>query len=198
MKILRAELAVVASRAAEYPRPGAPEVALLGRSNVGKSSLLNRLVQRKRLARTSNTPGKTRLVHWYRVERSRPKGELMLVDLPGYGYARVPKAERRRWQELVESFLDGRPSLRGAVLLQDLRRDFSEDEELLVAWLAQRGIPVIVALTKTDKLKPMRRAARVRALAGQIGLPRERIITTSAETGSGIAELWRAIDDLAR
>ena len=196
MKILHAELAVVASRPAEYPRPGAPEVALLGRSNVGKSSLLNRLVQRKRLARTSGTPGKTRLVHWYRVERPRPQGELMLVDLPGYGWARVPKAERRRWQELVEAFLDGRPSLRGAVLLQDLRRDISEDENLLVAWLAQRKIPVIVALTKTDKLKPMRRSERVRVLTGQIGLPRERIIATSAEAGSGIAELWRAIDDL--
>ena len=195
MKILHAELAVVASRPAEYPRPGAPEVALLGRSNVGKSSLLNRLVQRKRLARTSGTPGKTRLVHWYRVERPRPQGELMLVDLPGYGWARVPKAERRRWQELVEAFLDGRPSLRGAVLLQDLRRDISEDENLLVAWLAQRKIPVIVALTKTDKLKPMRRAERVRVLTGQIGLPRERIIATSAEAGTGIAELWRAIDD---
>ncbi len=195
MKILHAELAVVASRPAEYPRPGAPEVALLGRSNVGKSSLLNRLVQRKRLARTSGTPGKTRLVHWYRVERPRPQGELMLVDLPGYGWARVPKAERRRWQELVEAFLDGRPSLRGAVLLQDLRRDISEDENLLVAWLAQRKIPVIVALTKTDKLKPMRRSERVRVLTGQIGLPRERIIATSAEAGTGIAELWRAIDD---
>ncbi len=195
MKILHAELAVVASRPAEYPRPGAPEVALLGRSNVGKSSLLNRLVQRKRLARTSGTPGKTRLVHWYRVERPRPQGELMLVDLPGYGWARVPKAERRRWQELVEAFLDGRPSLRGAVLLQDLRRDISEDENLLVAWLAQRKIPVIVALTKTDKLKPMRRSERVRVLTGQIGLPRERIIATSAEAGTGIAELWRAIDE---
>ena len=196
MKILSAELAVVASRPAEYPRPGAPEVALLGRSNVGKSSLLNRLVQRKRLARTSGTPGKTRLVHWYRVERSRPRGELMLVDLPGYGYAKVPKAERRRWQQLVEAFLDGRPSLRAAVLLQDLRRDVSEDEELLVAWLAERGIPVIVALTKADKHKPMRRKARVRALEQQIGLPRQRIVATSAEAGLGIDELWRAIDEL--
>ncbi len=170
---------------------------MLGRSNVGKSSLLNRLVQRKRLARTSNTPGKTRLVHWYRVERSRPKGELMLVDLPGYGYARVSKSERRRWQDLVESYLDGRRSLRAAVLLQDLRRDITEDEELLLAWLEQRNIPVIVALTKIDKLKPRRRAARVRALTEQIGLPRERIVPTSAESGRGMAELWRAIDDLA-
>jgi GTP-binding protein len=197
LKILSAELLAVASRPQEFPRAELPEVAFLGRSNVGKSSLLNRLVHRKQLARTSTTPGKTRLVHWYRVERS--SGALCLVDLPGYGYAKVAQEERRRWKRLVESYLEGRERLRAAVLLQDLRRDAGEDELLLLAWLAERGIPALVALTKADKLPLGRRGARARELAKQLGLAPGRVIATSAERGLGIPELWRAIDaELAR
>jgi GTP-binding protein len=192
MKIRRAEFLTAAARADDFPAAGAPEVAFLGRSNVGKSSLLNRLVQRKALARTSSTPGKTRLVHWYRIERGT--GETWLVDLPGYGYAKVSKEQRRGWQRLVESYLEGRPTLRVAVLLQDLRRDVSDDETLLLDWLEQRRVPVLVALTKCDKLKPMRRAARVRELRGRLPLPAARVIVTSAEKGLGIPELTRAID----
>ena len=192
MKIQGVDLLIAAARAADFPAPGPPEVAFLGRSNVGKSSLLNRLVRRKALARTSRTPGKTRLVHWYRA--AGPGGELWLVDLPGYGYAKVSKQERRRWQQLVESYLEGRSSLRVAVLLQDLRRDVSDDEELLIDWLEARKIPVLVALTKVDKLKPMRRAARVRALRAQLGLPAARVLPTSAEKGFGIEDLRRAIE----
>jgi GTP-binding protein len=194
MKVLSAELFAVAAGRDGFPRAGSPEVAFLGRSNVGKSSLLNRLVQRRQLARTSRTPGKTRLVCWYRVER--PGNDLLLVDLPGYGYAKVSKAERRRWKELVESYLAGRDALRAAVLLQDLRRDVSEDETLLLEWLAERDVPAILALTKVDKLKPMRRAQRVSRLAAAVDLPRERVVATSAETGLGIPDLWRAIDAL--
>jgi GTP-binding protein len=189
VKVQRAEMLAAAASAAQFPKPSAPEVAFLGRSN-----LLNRLVGRRSLARTSGTPGKTRLVHWYRVEGSGR--EVLLVDLPGYGYAKVSRSERVRWRTLVESYLDGRPSLKGAVLLQDVRRDFSEDETLLIDWLAERDVPVIVALTKSDKLKPMRRAERVRALRRAIALPAERAIATSAQTGAGIPELWRAIDAL--
>jgi GTP-binding protein len=194
VKVLSAELVASAAAPDGFPRPDLPEVAFLGRSNVGKSSLLNRLVQRRQLARTSRTPGKTRLVHWYRVERSG--GAVLLVDLPGYGYAKVSKAERQRWKALVEAYLEGRTALRAAVLLQDLRRDLSEDETLLLDWLAERDVPAILALTKADKLKPMRRARRVRELAGAVGLPRDRVVATSAEGGLGIAELWRAIDAL--
>ncbi len=192
MKILRAELLTVASSPREFPRAEVPEVAFLGRSNVGKSSLLNRLVHRKQLARTSTTPGKTRLVHWYRVERTG--GALCLVDLPGYGYAKVGQEERRRWKRLVEAYLEGRDRLRAAVLLQDVRREVSDDERLLIAWLAERGIPALVALTKADKLGLGQRAARARELAAQLGLPHDRVVLTSAERGLGIAELWRAID----
>jgi GTP-binding protein len=191
-RVIRAELLAVASGPGEFPRPGLPEVAFLGRSNVGKSTLLNRLVNRRQLARTSTTPGKTRLVHFYRVERAG--GALCLVDLPGYGWAKVGREERRRWKRLVEAYLEGREALRAAVLLQDLRRDASEDETLLLAWLAERGIPCVVALTKSDKLGLGARAARARELAKQLGLAPERVVATSAERGLGIAELWRAID----
>jgi GTP-binding protein len=186
-----AEFLTAAARPADFPREGAPEVAFLGRSNVGKSSLINRLVNRKALARTSTTPGKTRLLHWYRVTRDGV--EVWLVDLPGYGFARVSKQERAGWQALVESYLASRQTLRLAVLLQDLRRDVSEDETLLLAWLAQRGVPALVALTKCDKLKPMRRAERVRALVAELKLPPGQVLATSAETGLGIDELRRAV-----
>ena len=189
-RIQSAEYRCAASAAAEFPPPRAPEVALLGRSNVGKSSLLNRLVNRRSLARTSSTPGKTRLLHWYDVVRGEQP--LALVDLPGYGFAKVSRAERQSWQRLIEAYLDARRA-RLALLLQDLRRDWSEDESLLLAWLAQRDIPALVAITKADKEKPMRAAARERELRAAIGLPPERVIATSAETGKGIDELWKAI-----
>jgi GTP-binding protein len=131
-------------------------------------------------------------VHWYRVEGGA--GETWLVDLPGYGYAKVSRAERERWRPLVESYLEDRPTLRAAVLLQDLRRDWSDDERLLIEWLAERRLPTLVALTKSDKLKPMRRAKRVRELRLAIGLASEAVIATSATQGQGIPELWRAID----
>jgi GTP-binding protein len=183
-----------AARADQFPPDGAPEVAFLGRSNVGKSSLLNRLVQRRKLARTSSSPGKTRLIHWYRVQR--PEGETLFVDLPGYGYARVSKAERAGWQALIESYLAGRMTLRCAVLLQDIRRDLSADEDLLIAWLRERNIPVILALTKCDKLKQMRRGRRAAELRGDTDVPDPQIVVTSAEKGLGVEELWRAIDAL--
>jgi GTP-binding protein len=175
-----------------FPRAGLPEVAILGRSNVGKSSLLNRLAGRKKLAFASGKPGTTRLLHFYRVERRA--GPLLLVDLPGYGFAKVAKLERAQWRKLIESYLDGRAALRACVLLQDLRRDVSEDETLLLAWLAERGIPAVVAITKCDKLAPARRAERAAELAQTFDLASERVVATSARTGAGVAELWRAIE----
>jgi GTP-binding protein len=194
MKILNAEWLATAAAPDGFPKPAAPEVAFLGRSNVGKSSLLNALVQRKKLARISSAPGKTRLIHFYRVERSGL--ETTLVDLPGYGYAKVSKSERARWQGLVESYLEGRPTLRAAVLLQDVRRDISEDETLLIDWLGEREIPVVLAITKIDKLKSMRRKARLTVLQKSIALPKSDIVATSAEKRTGIDALWRAIDGI--
>ncbi len=205
MKPLRAELVVTAAKAEDFPREGLVEIAFLGRSNVGKSSLLNRLVARRGLARTSATPGKTRLVNFYRVDlRLDPvagsegalphERSILLVDLPGYGWAQVSKQERAGWQRLVEGYLEGRRELRAAVLLQDLRRDVTDDEQLLLAWLEERRIPTLVALTKSDKLPPMQRARRVRELGRGLALPADRVVATSAESNAGIADLWKAIE----
>jgi GTP-binding protein len=179
-----------------FPRDGVPEVAFLGRSNAGKSSLLNALVGRRELARVSSTPGKTRAIHFYEVERAagaRRARALRLVDLPGYGFARVSKGERAAWRRLVEGYLDGRESLRVAVLIQDVRRDVGDEERDLVAWLEARGIAVIVALAKADKLAKAALAARVRRLTADYGLG-DRVVPTSAPAKSGIDELWRVID----
>jgi GTP-binding protein len=133
-------------------------------------------------------------VHFYRVER--PGRALCLVDLPGYGWAAVSKAERAGWKRLVESYLDAREGLRGALLLFDLRRDWSEAEALLLAWLAERGLPALLVLTKADKLGAAERARRVRAVTAAVGVPARRCVVTSARSGEGIDALWRAIDRL--
>jgi GTP-binding protein len=191
LRIRRAEHVATAARAADLPPSALPEVALLGRSNVGKSSLLNRLVARKQLARTSGTPGKTRLIHVYEVEVGAVV--LRLVDLPGYGFARVSRSERRAWRPMIEGYLSTREQLCAAVLLQDLRRDVTEDETLLLDWLDQHGVAPLVAITKTDKLKRMRRGQRIQALRAQLPIAPERVIATSAETGEGIDRLWQVI-----
>ncbi len=155
MKVLEAELVASAPNVEKLPPSGLPEIAFLGRSNVGKSSLLNALARRKKLARTSNTPGKTRELVLFRIRTDR--GELGFVDLPGYGWAKVSRQQRGSWQKLAEGYLQRRKELRLAILLQDLRRDWSEDESLLLRWLAERDVPGRVVLTKTDKLKLMKR-----------------------------------------
>jgi GTP-binding protein len=190
MKILEAELIASAPRIDKLPSSGLPEIAFLGRSNVGKSSLLNALARRKKLARTSSTPGKTRGLVLFRIRTDR--GDLGFVDLPGYGWAKVSRKERESWGKLVEGYLAGRPELRLAIVLQDLRRSWSEDESLLLEWLATQHVPGRVVLTKTDKLKPMKRKERVRSLAAEIGDGFGRPISTSAQKGEGLDLVWRA------
>jgi GTP-binding protein len=176
-------LAASAADRGGFPKDDLPEVAFLGRSNVGKSSLLNALVGRRALARTSAAPGKTRLVHFYRVEDA-----CYLVDLPGYGYAAVSKAEQKAWRPRVESYLRGtRRALVGALVLVDLRRGLEEEERDLLAWLAREEIPANLVLTKADKLSSSRAAARLREIAREVGLPQERLALVSSRTRGGLA-----------
>lgn len=165
-----------------------PEIAFAGRSNVGKSSLLNRLVRRRAFARVSDTPGRTREVNFFRVN-----GAFVLVDLPGYGYARVSKARRAEWRPLIEGYLRRSPTLRGLVLLLDARREPTDDDRRMLDLLADLGLPTIVAVTKTDKLPRAKTPARLRALANELALDDDQVIPFSARTGAGRDELAEAV-----
>jgi GTP-binding protein len=189
MKIFEAELIASAPRIDKLPPSGLPEIAFLGRSNVGKSSLLNALARRKKLARTSSTPGKTRELVLFRIRTEY--GDLGFVDLPGYGWAKVSKKERDGWGRLVEGYLAGRRELKLAIVLQDIRRSWSEDESLLLQWLAEQDVPGRIVVTKTDKLKLMKRKERIRALTAEIGEGFGKPISTSSQKGDGLDLLWR-------
>jgi len=189
VKILDAELIASAPRYDKLPPSGLPEIAFLGRSNVGKSSLLNALARRKKLARTSSTPGKTRELVLFKLRTDR--GEIALVDLPGYGWAKVSRKERDGWQRLAEGYLANREELRLAIVLQDVRRNWSEDESLLLQWLEEQGVPGRVVLTKTDKLKLMKRKEAVKRLRKEIGEDFGKPISTSSSKGEGLDVVWR-------
>ncbi len=189
MKILEAELIASAPHIEKLPPSGLPEIAFLGRSNVGKSSLLNALARRKKLARTSSTPGKTRELVLFRIRTDR--GELGFVDLPGYGWAKVSRKERASWGRLAEGYLKGRRELRLAIVLQDVRRSWSEDESLLLEWLETKDVPGRIVLTKTDKLKLMKRKERIRALTKEIGSGFGNPISTSSQKGEGLDLVWK-------
>jgi GTP-binding protein len=169
------------------PAPGPPEVALAGRSNVGKSSVINTLVGRRGLARTSGTPGRTRQLNFFLVNE-----DVVLVDLPGYGFAVGPEEERRAWEPLVETYLRERPTLRGVALVVDVRRGLEDDENELLAFLAAVGLPAAVVATKLDKLGRGVGHNALRALAGQLG-DRVPLVGFSARSGEGRNELWRIL-----
>lgn len=165
-----------------------PEIAFSGRSNVGKSSLLNRLVGRKALARVSQTPGKTREINFFAVNRA-----FVLVDLPGYGYARVAKCMRARWRPLLEEYLRDSRQLRGVVQLIDARREPTPDDLQMLDFLAELGVPTIVALTKMDKLKRADAAGRAAVVARALGVDEEQVVPHSSVTGEGRDELAAAV-----
>jgi len=182
---MKAELAFDIGRARDLPPSELPEVALVGRSNVGKSSLINALLGRRQLARTSGTPGKTRRVHFYRIERTA-----YLVDLPGYGYARVSQREQATWKTLVEGYLRAeRSALTAALLLVDVRRDWRGEEEDLAEWIRAQGIELRIVLTKSDKLSGQKARARREALARELACPASSIACVSARTGSGLGKV---------
>jgi len=173
------------------PEPSLPEIAFSGRSNVGKSSLLNQLVRRKAFARVSRTPGRTREINFFEVNR-----RFVLADLPGYGYAQVSKAQRAEWRPLIEGYLRGSPALAGVVQLVDARRDPTDDDRVMFDFLASVEVPTIVAITKIDKLRASEREARLSALAASLALDPEQMIPFSAVTGVGRDELAEALVSL--
>ena len=200
MKVKHAEFALAAPSWATLPHPTAPEVAFVGRSNVGKSSLLNALLGRKQLARTSGTPGKTQALNFYAVNPN-PQGhpDVFLVDLPGYGYAKVPKKVRAQWQQFIGRYVTERAeegTLRAVVQLVDSRHGMTKMDEELLALMLESPAPHVIALTKSDKLGAV---ARQKVVAGihehlapyGLSLP---TILTSAEKKQGLQELWSWID----
>ncbi|MCB9538953.1 MAG: YihA family ribosome biogenesis GTP-binding protein [Myxococcales bacterium] len=165
---------------------GLPEVAIAGRSNVGKSSLINGLVNRKRLAKVSSTPGRTQLLNFFVVNEA-----FALCDLPGYGYAKVPLEVRRQWGPMIETYLAEREALRGLLLLVDARREPGDWEQNLIGWCSHHGIAVVPVVTKIDKLSPSKRQPALAQVARGLGLSARQVVGWSATSGEGLEHLWK-------
>lgn len=178
----------MAVRGGWRPEAVLPEVAFIGRSNVGKSSLLNLLVRRKAFARVSRTPGRTQEVNFFQVNQ-----EFVLVDLPGYGYAKVSKTKRHSWQPLIDGYLRMTTQLRGIVLLLDIRREPNAEDLAMLDYLAELEIPTLIVITKVDKLGTAERARRMADVIASIGVDEEQVIASSAHTGAGREALAEAV-----
>ena len=198
---LEASFAGSAASPAQFPADRLPEVAFLGRSNVGKSSLLNALAGTRGLARVSQTPGRTRLVNFFRVSSERPgsrkRDELYLVDLPGYGYAKASREVRESFEALVVSYLLGREPLRLCVFIVDARHEPGERDLTLRDWLEHHGLPWALAVNKIDALSRGEARARLLALEAGLGQNASFVLPVSAERGTGVEELWNAIRGVA-
>jgi len=190
MKITSAEFVKSATQPAHYPADPYPEVAFAGKSNVGKSSLINVLVHRKKLALTSSTPGRTRLLNFFLINN-----RFSFVDLPGYGFARVPLEEKKNWGLMVERYLKERRALGLVVLILDIRRDPSGDDLSLMKWLRIYNKNFIVVLTKADKVSKSRAKVRMDSIKKYLGMPVERMILFSARSGEGKTEIWNALSE---
>ena len=192
MRVASAVIIESAGRLDQFPRGERPEVAFAGRSNVGKSSLINRLLGRRGLARTSSTPGRTRTINFYLVNEA-----VLFADLPGYGYAKVSRSLQEDWWALVEGYLTHRVPLRGVVHLVDARHPPTDRDQGLQDFLVAVGAPSVVVLTKADKVPRGQRRAVQAAAVRLLGLARAEMgLFFSAETGEGAPELWRAVDAL--
>jgi GTP-binding protein len=178
----------------QYPPADRPEIAFAGKSNVGKSSLINVLVNRNKMARTSSTPGRTQALNFFEIKDKN----LYLVDLPGYGFARVPLETKRSWGTMVETYLESRSNLKAVVVILDIRRDLSEGDRDLLDWLKAYGITAIAVLTKADKLSRQQALSRARLIAQELGDPASSMpVIFSAKTREGREEIWTAIEKAA-
>ena len=199
MRILTAEFIRSCAGTDQFLKSELPEVAFIGRSNVGKSSLINSLLQRKGLAKVSRTPGKTRLINLFRITSDDPGlARFVVVDLPGYGYAKVSKALRAQWAPLIEQYLSGSEQLRAVVMLVE-SRVLSEQDRETITWLLSVGPPPIVVATKVDKLKMSERVGALRRLQEWLELvERDAVIPYSSVTGEGRERLWTVLKERVR
>ena len=194
MVIKNVSLDIVCGITSRLPDTGRPEVAFAGKSNVGKSSLINGLMNRKALARTSSQPGKTQTINFYNVNE-----QIYLVDLPGYGYAKVPESEKEKWGRMIERYLHTSRNLKAVFLLIDIRHDPSANDRQMYEWILHNGYEPIIIATKLDKLKRSQVSKNVKAIRDGLKMrPGSRLIPFSAQTKQGREEIWALIDELTR
>ncbi len=189
--VQRVEFTGSAVRAAQYPNDDMPEVAFGGRSNVGKSSLINALTGSSNIAKVSKKPGKTRLINFFTVKTKL--GSIRFVDLPGYGFAKVSKKERQQWRDMIEGYLESRNQLRVVVLLVDSKVGPMETDILMGQFCMDAQIPFIIAATKADKLPKTQLFSARQKAARPFGLLPQDVFLVSSQTGDGLSDLWRAI-----
>lgn len=189
MKIKSTAFVVSGLKPSQYPLSDRPEIAFAGRSNVGKSSLINAMLGVKKLVKTGATPGRTQMINFFSIN-----DRFFFVDLPGYGYAKVPAEVQKKWGPMVETYLKDRAGLRVVVVILDIRRTPNEADRDLIDWLAYYGIPEIVVLTKGDKLKRGKRTIQWKRIAEDLGIEPSSIIIFSSSTGMGKEALWKALE----
>ena len=192
MVIKQVNLETVCGITSVLPKNQKPEVAFAGKSNVGKSSLINSLVNRKALARTSSQPGKTQTINFYNVNET-----MYLVDLPGYGYAKVPQSKKEKWGKLIERYLHGSQQLRAVFLLIDIRHEPGANDKIMYEWICHNGYEPIIIATKLDKIKRSQIQKQVKLICEGLKVrPGTQIIPFSSETKQGVAEVWNLMESL--
>ena len=195
IRVLDARFVTTAVDEAGWPAADLAEIAFVGRSNVGKSSMINALTGRRKLVRVSNTPGRTRTLNFFDVTLERESGRraMRLADLPGYGFAKVSKAERASWERMITEYLERRASLRGVVVIVDAEVGATEDDVRTLAYLTAAGRPLLVAATKLDRLGKSHRKPRLAAIAQRLSVPRDTVLGFSATEKLGVPEVWESL-----
>jgi len=195
IRVLDASFLTTAVEEAGWPAADVPEIAFVGRSNVGKSSMINALTGRRKLVRVSNTPGRTRTLNFFDVllERGELRRAVRLADLPGYGFAKVSRDERASWERMITTYLERRTSLRGVVAIVDAEVGATEDDVRTLAYLVSGGRRVLVAATKLDRLGKARRKPSLAAIAERLSVPRDSVLGFSATEKRGVPEVWESL-----
>lgn len=192
MLVKKAEMIITAGREDQYPPEGVPEIALAGRSNVGKSSLVNTLINRKNLARTSGQPGKTQTLNFYNINDI-----FRFVDLPGYGYAKASRKAREKWADMINIYLTKRESLREIVLLLDIRHSPGEHDKMMYDWIRSIGFSGIIVATKADKLSKNQQAKQIAVISRELGVEnRSLVVPFSATKKQNTDKVWKILEEI--